>query len=298
MTLDVKGPESYVFDSEGGEILLSVASNAAWTASVDQTWCVLSTDPERGLATLTVAEPNTGDKTLTATLTVEAGTEVNGAKQTFSLSQQMRGENPYFRIPGTFSITADHWMLRGVDQGAGTRGSCVIEEDLYNQYFNLSALTFDGQGEPMRMEALALNLPYNREECYVSIPLGQLLATFEEKDMMVYLVAINVKNSTFTTGSGAVTGVVSDDFRTITLHGLPEEYQTLGLISRKISDTSQVGMFGDIYYPSGEGIVLAREAASASSALLPVAFSSVQRGDVVRLRAHTTGRINRIEQFN
>ena len=150
----------------------------------------------------------------------------------------------------------------------------------------------------MRMEALALNLPYNREECYVSIPLGQLLATFEEKDMMVYLVAINVKNSTFTTGSGAVTGVVSDDFRTITLHGLPEEYQTLGLISRKISDTSQVGMFGDIYYPSGEGIVLAREAASASSALLPVAFSSVQRGDVVRLRAHTTGRINRIEQFN
>ncbi len=28
----------------------------------------------------------------------------------------MRGENPYFRIPGTFSITADHWMLRGVDQ--------------------------------------------------------------------------------------------------------------------------------------------------------------------------------------
>lgn len=144
VTLDVKGPESYVFDSEGGEILLSVASNAAWTASVDQTWCVLSTDPERGLATLTVAEPNTGDKTLTATLTVEAGTEVNGAKQTFSLSQQMRGENPYFRIPGTFSITADHWMLRGVDQGAGTRGSCVIEEDLYNQYFNLSALTFDG----------------------------------------------------------------------------------------------------------------------------------------------------------
>lgn len=100
VTLDVKGPESYVFDSEGGEILLSVASNAAWTASVDQTWCVLSTDPERGLATLTVAEPNTGDKTLTATLTVEAGTEVNGAKQTFSLSQQMRGENPYFRIPG------------------------------------------------------------------------------------------------------------------------------------------------------------------------------------------------------
>ena len=91
---------------------------------------------------------------------------------------------------------------------------------------------------------------------------------------------------------------MSDDFRTITLHGLPEEYQTLGLISRKISDTSQVGMFGDIYYPSGEGIVLAREAASASSALLPVAFSSVQRGDVVRLRAHTTGRINRIEQFN
>ena len=298
VTLDVKGPESYVFDSEGGEILLSVASNAAWTASVDQTWCVLSTDPERGLATLTVAEPNTGDKTLTATLTVEAGTEVNGAKQTFSLSQQMRGENPYFRIPGTFSITADHWMLRGVDQGAGTRGSCVIEVDLYNQYFNLSALTFDGQGEPMRMEALALNLPYNREECYVSIPLGQLLATFEEKDMMVYLVAINVKNSTFTTGSGAVTGVVSDDFRTITLHGLPEEYQTLGLISRKISDTSQVGMFGDIYYPSGEGIVLAREAASASPASLPVAFSSVQRGDVVRLRAHTTGRINRIEQFN
>ena len=73
VTLDVKGPESYVFDSEGGEILLSVASNAAWTASVDQTWCVLSTDPERGLATLTVAEPNTGDKTLTATLTVEAG---------------------------------------------------------------------------------------------------------------------------------------------------------------------------------------------------------------------------------
>ena len=51
----------------------------------------------------------------------------------------------------------------------------------------------------------------------MSIPLGQLLATFEEKDMMVYLVAINVKNSTFTTGSGAVTGVVSDDFRTITL---------------------------------------------------------------------------------
>ena len=54
----------------------------------------------------------------------------------------------------------------------------------------------------------------------------------------------------------------------------------------------------DIYYPSGEGIVLAREAASASPASLPVAFSSVQRGDVVRLRAHTTGRINRIEQFN
>lgn len=48
-------------------------------------------------------------------------------------------------------------------------------------------------------------------------------------------------------------------------------------------------MFGDIYYPSGEGIVLAREAASASPASLPVAFSSVQRGDVVRLRAHTTG---------
>ena len=175
------------------------------------------------------------------------------------------------------------------------RQKCFLE--VLDQGVDLSALTFDGQGEPMRMEALALNLPYNREECYVSIPLGQLLATFEEKDMMVYLVAINVKNSTFTTGSGAVTGVVSDDFRTITLHGLPEEYQTLGLISRKISDTSQVGMFGDIY-PSGEGIVLAREAASASSALLPVAFSSVQRGDVVRLRAHTTGRINRIEQFN
>ena len=86
--------------------------------------------------------------------------------------------------------------------------------------------------------------------------------------------------------------------RRFTLHGLPEEYQTLGLISRKISDTSQVGMFGDIYYPSVEGIVRAREAASASPASLPVAFSSVQRGDVVRLRAHTTGRINRIEQFN
>ena len=208
----------------------------------------------------------------------------------------MRGENPYFRIPGAFSITADHWMLRGVDQGAGTRGSCVIEEDLYNQYFNLSALTFDGQGEPMRMEALALNLPYNREECYVSIPLGQLLATFEEKDMMVYLVAINVKNSTFTTGSGAVTGVVSDDFRTITLHGLPEEYQTLGLISRKISDTSQVGMFGDIYYPSGEGIVLAREAASASPASLPVAFSSVQRGGCAPTRpAGSTGSSSSID---
>ena len=279
-------------------LALPVATQVAASLAETQVTITLSSGetiaPVQSGSTETVAPT----ATLTATLTVEAGTEVNGAKQTFSLSQQMRGENPYFRIPGAFSITADHWMLRGVDQGAGTRGSCVIEEDLYNQYFNLSALTFDGQGEPMRMEALALNLPYNREECYVSIPLGQLLATFEEKDMMVYLVAINVKNSTFTTGSGAVTGVVSDDFRTITLHGLPEEYQTLGLISRKISDTSQVGMFGDIYYPSGEGIVLAREAASASPASLPVAFSSVQRGDVVRLRAHTTGRINRIEQFN
>ena len=296
--LVVKGPDSYAFDSEGGKILVSVSSNTAWKASVDQTWCALSTDQHTGLVTLTAAQPNTGDKRLTATLTVEAGTEVNGSKQSFDLSQQMRSENPYFRVPGNYSIYAEHWMLRGVDQGAGTRGSCAIAEDAYNQYFRMTSFTLTGQGSPLEIDAMALNLPYNREDRYVSIPLGQLLATFEEKDMLVYLVAMNTKTASFTTGSGAVTGVVSDDFQTITLQGMPAEYQTLGLITRKISDTSQIGMFGDIYYPSGDGIALRRDAATVSVVRRQVSLSSVQRGDVMRLRAHTTGRINRIEQFN
>lgn len=296
--LNVKGPESYDFDSEGGKILVSVSSNAAWKASVDQTWCVLSADRNAGLITLSASVPNTGDKRLSATLTVEAGTETNGSKQTFELSQQMRSENPYFRVPGNFSIYAEHWMLKGVDQGAGTKGSCAIAEDVYNQYFNLSALTFEGQGNPLEIESMTLNLPYNRADRYVSIPLGQRLASFAEKDMDVYLVAINMQTSSFTTASGAVTGIVSDDFQSITLRGLPSDYQTLGLITRKISDSSQIGMFGDIYYPSGDGIVLNRAAVSASAAWRRVSFSSVQRGDVVRLRAHTTGTINRIEQFN
>lgn len=295
--LEVKGPESYLFDSEGGKLLLSVTSSAEWSAAVDQTWCSLEADP-RGLLTITVSEPNTGAERLTATLTVTAGDETNGARKTVALTQQMRSENPYFKIPGNYQIEADSWMLAGKDQGAGTRASCTIAEASYNQYFNMTALSFDGMSAPLAIEALELNLPYSAENKTVSIPLGQRVATFEEKDMYLFLVALDMVNGRFSTGSGAVEGVLSDDLQTITLEAMPDGYPTLGVVTRKISDTSKNGMLGDIYFPTGDGIVLKRADTSAGTTSCVEPFSSVQRGNVMRLQPHTTGIVSETVRFN
>ncbi len=295
--LEVNGPDSYTFDSEGGRLLLSVEANASWNASIDQTWCSLSVDP-KGLLTVIVTEPNVGTERLSATLTVTAGDEVNGARKTVALTQQMRSENPYFKVADDYQIEAGSWMLAGVDQGAGMRASCTIAEASYNEYFNMSRLSFDGLSNPLTIEALELSLPYDVENKTVSIPLGQRVATFEEKDMYLYLVALDMVKGRFSTGSGAVEGTLSDDMQTITLAAMPDGYPTLGVVMRKISDTSKNGMLGDIYFPSGDGIILKRAAASSGTTSRVMPFSSVQRGDVVRLQPHTTGIVSEIVRFN
>lgn len=238
-TLSVIVPDHYTFDSEGGNLTATVITNRDWMVSTNQEWCTAVSNPSARTFTISVP-PNKGETERSSTVTVMAGPEENRSVQTFILTQDIRANNPYYAIVGSWNLYSDEWYYDGNTTGAGTHYSCSIEALVYNETLNIKDFIIEGT---------SLEITYNKEVTSVNIPIGWLIGN--KGSVYYYLCAVNIPERKFSTGE--IKGILSEDLKTIRITELPEGYDGLGIIGYT---NMQYVMFSDLYYAAGSTIEL------------------------------------------
>lgn len=275
-TLSVLVPDQYTFDSEGGSLTATVLTNRDWRASSDQEWCTVVSKPAARTFTLSVT-PNEGETERNTTITIVAGPEENRSVQTFTLTQDIRANNPYYALTGNWNLYSDKWYYDGNVSGAGTHDGCFIEALVYNETLNIKDFIVEGT---------ALEITYNKETTSVNIPIGWLIGN---KGMMYYyLCAVNIPERKF--ASGEIKGLLSEDRKTIQITGLPEGYDGIGIIGYS---NMQYVMFSDLYYAAGSTIEL-QKVSTPLSLQKAMPSISLPAGISPRLPQNMKGEIDRV----
>lgn len=101
--------ESYTFDSEGGEYRFTVVSDSECTIAGDAEWLTVEYDQLSGVVTLS-AEPNEGEESLAATLTIVYEKDGESQSMEIAVEQQTRAENAYYKLVGRWLISASKWF--------------------------------------------------------------------------------------------------------------------------------------------------------------------------------------------
>ncbi len=101
--------ESYQFDSEGGERAFVVVANAEWRVESDSQWLEVEYSREEGRVVLRAAR-NESEELLRARLTITVGEGVQQESREIVVEQDIRANNPYYKLVGQWEITAAKWF--------------------------------------------------------------------------------------------------------------------------------------------------------------------------------------------
>jgi len=161
----------YDFDSEGGEYTFTVRSNYSWKVTSDASWLKVAADDETGLVVLSAA-PNMSENTLSAIVTVTAGTDEQKEVVQCIVRQGIRAENKYLKLLGKWQITSSKWYyspngsLNSLGYNPAPDTNCLIfdlVEDRYNETYLMKDFLYPGT---------ELQVRFDRETGGIVIPFG------------------------------------------------------------------------------------------------------------------------------
>ena len=203
----VSAPESYSFDSEGGEYVFTVRSSSDWTVETESAWLKAEADAERSVVVLSAGQ-NAGAESLTAVVTVKAGENVFS----MAVSQGTRAENPYLRLLGKWEITAAKWYyspngsLNSLDYNPNQSDYYLIfdlVEDKYGETFIMKDFLYPGT---------SLQVKFDKETGGIRIPFGWPVYAYE-----VFLYVTFVSSKQFAYASLEAEAKPSQDYTALTL---------------------------------------------------------------------------------
>ena len=201
--------QKHAFDSEGGKYVFSVESNCEWTAEPDAEW--LTIEVENSLVTVSVAA-NVSDAVREASVNIVAGSGGLAKNATVSFTQDIRENNPYFKLTGKWEIMASKWYyspngsLNSLDYNPNPTDYHLIfdiEEKEYGKTYQMrNFLSPD----------TSLEIRYDKESGNIVIPFGWTVYSY---DIFLYITLVGT--SSFSYASLEVDGVPSEDLTSISL---------------------------------------------------------------------------------
>ncbi|MBQ8493463.1 MAG: BACON domain-containing protein [Alistipes sp.] len=243
--LSCSAAQEHIFDSEGDTYTFNIASNYAWSVTVDKEWITIDEDTKGGRVSL-IAEANTSYDERSATATITAGKGDNIESITVALRQGTHDDNPYFKLLGKWEITADKWFyttngsLNSVDGSPSAQDHYLIfdiVEGDYNENLYMRNFLYPGT---------SLQVRYNPTTKGFVIPFGWSVYAYE-----VFLYITLVSNNSFSYAALEVAVEPSADYTLLTPK-MPSVsgYNYVGFGLWAYNDNGGKEAFGSSMYPT------------------------------------------------
>lgn len=204
--LEVDAPESYLFDSAASSYTFGVRSNGEWSITADAAWVSVVAEPWAQRATIAV-EANGGAERR-AVVTIEAGDKV----RQIALTQDVYANNPYYRLVGSWEITASKWFyspngsLNSLDYAPNPTDYYLIfdlEEMEYGKSYKMRNFLYPGTELEVRYDAATQGLV---------IPFGWTVLSYD-----VFFYVTLVSSTQFSYASLEVDALPNSDATALTL---------------------------------------------------------------------------------
>ena len=204
--LEVDAPESYLFDSAASSYTFGVRSNGEWSITADAAWVSVVAEPWAQRATIAV-EANGGAERR-AVVTIEAGDKV----RQIALTQDVYANNPYYRLVGSWEITASKWFyspngsLNSLDYAPNPTDYYLIfdlEEVEYGKSYKMRNFLYPGTELEVRYDAATQGLV---------IPFGWTVLSYD-----VFFYVTLVSSTQFSYASLEVDALPNSDATALTL---------------------------------------------------------------------------------
>lgn len=204
--LEVDAPESYLFDSAASSYTFGVRSNGEWSITADAEWVSVVAEPWAQRATIAV-EANAGAERR-AVVTIEAGDKV----RQIALTQDVYANNPYYRLVGSWEITASKWFyspngsLNSLDYAPNPADYYLIfdlEEVEYGKSYKMRNFLYPGTELEVRYDAATQGLV---------IPFGWTVLSYD-----VFFYVTLVSSTQFSYASLEVDALPNSDATALTL---------------------------------------------------------------------------------
>lgn len=204
--LEVDAPESYLFDSAASSYTFGVRSNGEWSITADAAWVSVVAEPWAQRATIAV-EANAGAERR-AVVTIEAGDKV----RQIALTQDVYANNPYYRLVGSWEITASKWFyspngsLNSLDYAPNPTDYYLIfdlEEVEYGKSYKMRNFLYPGTELEVRYDAATQGLV---------IPFGWTVLSYD-----VFFYVTLVSSTQFSYASLEVDALPNSDATALTL---------------------------------------------------------------------------------
>lgn len=203
--------ESYLFDSEGGEMAFVVVTNAEWSVESDSEWLEVECSKEDGRVVLKAAR-NESEEPLSATLTIVVGEGVQQESREIVVEQDIRANNPYYKLVGQWEITAGKWFyspngsLNSLDYAPNPSDYYLVFDMVEGEYGKtLLMQNFLYPGTEMEVR-------YDSTTGGIMIPFGWSVLSYD-----VFFYVTLVSDRQFSYASYEVSAEMSEDGTTLTL---------------------------------------------------------------------------------
>lgn len=203
--------ENYKFDSEGGEMAFVVVASAAWSVECDSEWLEVECSKEDGRVVLKAAR-NESEELLSATLTIIVGEGVQQESREIVVEQDIRANNPYYKLVGQWEITAGKWFyspngsLNSLDYAPNPSDYYLVFDMVEGEYGKtLLMQNFLYPGTEMEVR-------YDSTTGGIVIPFGWSVLSYD-----VFFYVTLVSDRQFSYASYEVSAEMSEDGTTLTL---------------------------------------------------------------------------------
>lgn len=205
--LIVDAPEEYLFDSAVSSYTFGVRSNSEWEISSDAEWLTTLAEPHAQRATITV-EANDGQQQRSAEVVIAAG----DMSQTIVVTQDTHANNPYYKLVGSWEITAAKWFystngsLNSLDYAPSPADYYLIfdiDEGDYGKTLVMRDFLYPGT---------ELEVRYDETTGGIVIPFGWTVLSYD-----VFFYVTLVSTTQFSYASLEVEATPNDEVSTLTL---------------------------------------------------------------------------------
>ena len=203
--------ENYKFDSEGGEMAFVVVANAEWSVESDSEWLEVECSKEDGRVVLKAAR-NESEEPLSATLAIVVGEGVQQESREVVVEQDIRANNPYYKLVGQWEITAGKWFyspngsLNSLDYAPNPSDYYLVFDMVEGEYGKtLLMQNFLYPGTEMEVR-------YDSTTGGIVIPFGWSVLSYD-----VFFYVTLVSDRQFSYASYEVSAEMSEDGTTLTL---------------------------------------------------------------------------------